>query len=214
VSGTIVGVVEKAKMLDGKAIRPGDAVIGLASSGLHTNGYSLARKIFFEQMGLEPNSYVPELRNTIGRELLKVHLSYGGLIQKLLGKFNVGQASGLSWKSSGKPGGRRDACPTIKGLAHITGGGFVDNIPRVLPRNCDVVIRKGTWKVLPIFQLIQAKGGVPEDELYQVFNMGIGMVVIVAGDKAEAVSKYVNAQKHHAWLVGQVVKGRGEAKVL
>ena len=93
-SGTIVGVVEKSRMLDGKAIRPGDAVIGLASSGLHTNGYSLARKIFFEQMGLKPTSYVPELRNTIGRELLKVHVSYGPLIQKLLKKFNPGPRPG------------------------------------------------------------------------------------------------------------------------
>ena len=183
VSGTIVGVVEKSRMLDGKAIRPGDAVIGLASSGLHTNGYSLARKIFFEQMGLTPTSYVPELRNTIGRELLKVHVSYGPLIQKLLKKFNAGQASAV--RSPAAPKDRRDACPAIRALAHITGGGFVDNIPRVLPRNCDVVIRKGTWEMLPIFQLIQAKGGVPEDELYQVFNMGIGMVVIVAPDQAE-----------------------------
>ena len=214
VSGTIVGVVEKSRMLDGKAIRPGDAVIGLASSGLHTNGYSLARTIFFDQMKLKPESYVPGLRNTIGRELLKVHVSYGRLIQKLLGKFNWGQASGLSRKSSGKPMGRRDACPTIKGLAHITGGGFVDNIPRVLPGNCDVVIRKGSWQMLPIFQLIQAKGGVPNDELYQVFNMGIGMVIIVAADKAPAVMKYIGAQNHQAWLIGQVEQGRGEAKNL
>jgi phosphoribosylformylglycinamidine cyclo-ligase len=194
VSGTIVGVVEKSRMLDGKTIRPGDAVIGMASSGLHTNGYSLARKIFFKQMRLKPESYVPELRNTIGRELLKVHVSYGPLVQKLLKKFN--------------------ASPAIKGLAHITGGGFVDNIPRVLPRNCDVIIRKGTWKVLPIFKLIQAKGGVPEDELYQVFNMGIGMVVIAAADQAEAVLRFIRAQKHPAWLIGQVVKGRGAARVM
>ena len=199
VSGTIVGVVEKSKMLGGKAIRPGDAVIGLASSGLHTNGYSLARKIFFEQMRLKPQSYVPELRNTIGRELLKVHVSYGRLIQNLLKKFNVE--------------GGRDAGRAIKGLAHITGGGFVDNIPRVLPKSCDVIIHKGTWKVLPIFELIRAKGGVPEDELYQVFNMGIGMVVIVAADKAGDVMKCIRAQKHQAWLIGQVVKGRGVVKV-
>ena len=171
VSGTIVGVVEKSQMLDGKAIRPGDAVIGLASSGLHTNGYSLARKIFFEQMKLKPASHVPELRNTIGDELLKVHVSYGPLVQKLLKKFNPGQASRLSRNHADYLRDRRDACPR-SGLAHITGGGFVDNIPRVLPRNCDVVIRKGSWEVLPIFQLIQAKGGVPEAELYQVFNMG------------------------------------------
>ena len=120
-----------------KTVRPGDAVIGIASSGLHTNGYSLARKIFFEQMKLKPTSHVPELRNTIGDELLKVHVSYGPLVQALMARFN-------------RPGARRQ----LKALAHITGGGFVDNIPRVLPKNCDVVIRKGSWDMLPIFQLL------------------------------------------------------------
>ena len=217
VSGTIVGVVEKSRMLDGKAVRPGDAVIGLASSGLHTNGYSLARKIFFERMKLKPGSYVPELRNTIGDELLKVHVSYGPLIQKLLRKFNAGSAARLSPKPGRQAisqGTGRDACPAIKALAHITGGGFVDNIPRVLPKGCDVIIRKGTWDMLPIFQLIQAKGGVPEDELYQVFNMGIGMVILVAADKADEVLRFVRAQKHPAWLIGQVAKGRGVVRVV
>jgi phosphoribosylformylglycinamidine cyclo-ligase len=209
VSGTIVGAVEKSSILDGQAVRPGDAVIGMASSGLHTNGYSLARQIFFERMGLTPTSYVPELRNTIGRELLKIHISYGPLIQKLLKKFNPEQAGPRS-----KPKDRRDACLTIRALAHITGGGFVDNIPRVLPRNCDVLIRKGTWGVPPIFQLIQAKGEVPENELYQVFNMGIGMVVIAAANRAEQILELVRSQKQKAWLIGEVVKGRGEARVL
>jgi phosphoribosylformylglycinamidine cyclo-ligase len=209
VSGTIVGVVEKSRMLDGRAIRPGDAVIGLASSGLHTNGYSLARQIFFERMGLKPTSYVPELRNTIGRELLKVHISYGPLIQTLLNKFNVGKAARLS-----PPNARRDGGPAIRALAHITGGGFVDNIPRVLPRNCDVLIRKGTWTVPPIFRLIQARGGVPENELYQVFNMGVGMVVVVASDRAEQVIRFIGAQKQKAWFIGEVVKGKGEARVV
>jgi len=193
VSGTIVGVVEKSRMLDGKSIHPGDAVIGLASSGLHTNGYSLARKIFFEQMRLKPDTYVPELRNTIGRELLRVHVSYSPLIQKLLKQFGV----------------RR----VIKGVAHITGGGFVDNIPRVLPNGCDVVIRKGTWKVPPIFRLIQTKAGVPEAELYQVFNMGIGMVVIVAAQRAAQMLSAIRARRQRAWLIGQVVKGRGAVRV-
>jgi phosphoribosylformylglycinamidine cyclo-ligase len=216
VSGTIVGVVEKSQMLDGKAVCAGDAVIGLASSGLHTNGYSLARKIFFEQLGLKPRSYLPELRNTIGKELLKVHVSYGPLVQKLLKKFNVGQASRLSRKSRTELSStdRRDGFPTIRALAHITGGGFVDNIPRVLPKGCDVIIRKGTWDVLPIFRLIEAKGGVPEAELYQVFNMGIGMVVIVGADKADEVLACIRAQKQQAWLIGQVVKGTGVVRVV
>lgn len=197
VSGTIVGVVDKPRMLDGKTIRPGDVVIGLEASGLHTNGYSLARKIFFDDLKLKPKTRVAELGNTLGDELLKVHVSYGMLVQALLKKFN------------------RDGQPrVIKGLAHITGGGFVDNIPRVLPTKCDVVIRKGSWDMLPIFKLIETKGGVPDEELYQVFNMGIGMTVIVAQDKADAVMKFVRAQQQKAWFIGDVVKGGGEARVV
>jgi phosphoribosylformylglycinamidine cyclo-ligase len=205
-SGTIVGAVEKARMLDGKTIRPSDVVIGLASSGLHTNGYSLARKIFFEQMKLKPRSRVAELGNTIGDELLKVHVSYGRLIQALLRKFN----SNVLLASR-----RKDASSTlIKGLAHITGGGFVDNIPRVLPRNCDVVIRKSSWEMLPIFQIIQAKSGVPEDELYQVFNMGIGMTIIISPEKADSALRFIRAQRQRAWLIGEVVRGTGRAKLV
>jgi phosphoribosylformylglycinamidine cyclo-ligase len=201
VSGTIVGVVEKSKMLNGqKTVRAGDAVIGIASSGLHTNGYSLARKIFFEQLKLKPKSRVPGLKNTIGNELLKVHVSYGPLVQKLINRFNS-QPSTLNPQLS------------VRAFAHITGGGFVDNIPRVLPKTCDVVIRKGSWDMLPIFKMIEARGGVPDDELYQVFNMGIGMVAIVSAGKVDAVLKFIRAQKHKAWHIGEVVKGNGEARV-
>jgi phosphoribosylformylglycinamidine cyclo-ligase len=201
VSGTIVGVVEKSRMLDGKSIRPGDVVIGLASSGLHTNGYSLARQILFTQMKLKPSSRVRELGNTLGDELLKVHVSYGPLVQKLLRRFNGSRRAGTP-RSDG-----------IKGLAHITGGGFVDNIPRVLPKNCDVVIRKGTWEMLPIFQLLQARGGVPEAELYQVFNMGVGMTVIAAGGRAAEVLRFIRGQKQPAWVIGEVVRGKGVVRI-
>ncbi len=190
-----MGVVEKSKIIDGKTIRPGDAVIGLASSGLHTNGYSLARKIFFDQMKLKPKSRLAGLKGSIGEELLKVHVSYGPLVQKLLKKFEPRSAGSRS--------------RVIKGLAHITGGGFVDNIPRVLPKNCDVVIRKGTWDMPPIFQIIQAKGGVPADELYQVFNMGIGMTLIVAAEKADEVLRVIGAQNQKAWVIGEVLRGKG-----
>jgi phosphoribosylformylglycinamidine cyclo-ligase len=203
VSGTIVGVVEKSKMLNGqKAVKRGDAVIGIASSGLHTNGYSLARKIFFEQLKLKPTSRVPGLKGTIGEELLKVHLSYGPMVQKLLKRFNLSSLV------------TRHSSPPVRALAHITGGGFVDNIPRVLPKNLDVVIRKGSWDMLPIFRIIAARGGVPDAELYQVFNMGIGMVAIVSADKAGAILKFIHARKHKAWLIGEVVKGKGEARVV
>ncbi len=196
VSGTIVGVVEKSRILDGKGIRPGDTLLGLASSGLHTNGYSLARRILFEDMKLNPASRVPGLKGTLGEELLKVHISYGPLVQQLLKKFNAGRQH------------------VIKGLAHITGGGFVDNIPRVLPRQCEVVIRQGTWPIPPIFQFLQKHGGVLESELYQVFNMGIGMTVVVSASAAEAVLRFINRHGPRAWRIGEVVKGRGVARVV
>jgi phosphoribosylformylglycinamidine cyclo-ligase len=200
VSGTIVGAVEKSRMLNGqKTIRRGDAIIGIQSSGLHTNGYSLARKIFFEQLKLKPSSHVAGLKGSLGEELLNVHLSYGSVVQKLINRFN-------------KPGAKQPAA--VKAFAHITGGGFIDNIPRVLPKSLDVVIRKGTWEMLPIFQIIAEKSGVPDAELYQVFNMGIGMVAIVAEDQADAALKLIRAQKHNAWIIGEVVKGKGESRVV
>jgi phosphoribosylformylglycinamidine cyclo-ligase len=202
VSGTIVGVVEKSKMLNGqKTVKRGDAVIGIASSGLHTNGYSLGRKIFLEQLKYKLTSRIPGLKGTLGEELLKVHVSYGPLVQKLIKRFNAKSKTA-------------NAKPPVKAFAHITGGGFVDNIPRVLPNDCDVVIRKGSWEMLPIFQIIAERSGVPDEELYQVFNMGIGMVTIVATDKIDEVLAFIHAQKHDAWLIGEVTKGKGEAKVL
>jgi phosphoribosylformylglycinamidine cyclo-ligase len=201
VSGTIVGVVEKSRMLNGqKSVKRGDVVIGIGASGLHTNGYSLARKIFFETLKLKPKSKVAELGGTIGDELLKVHVTYGPLVQALLKRFN----SQLSTPSSQLP---------IKAFAHITGGGFVDNVPRTLPANCDVVIRKGSWDMLPIFKIIEQKSGVPEAELYQVFNMGIGMTVTAAAAHADAVLRAIRAAKHPAWIIGEVVKGTGECRV-
>ncbi|MSR43581.1 MAG: phosphoribosylformylglycinamidine cyclo-ligase [Pedosphaera sp.] len=196
VSGTIVGVVEKGRMLNGqKSVRRGDAVIGIEASGLHTNGYSLARQIFFEKLKFKPKSRVAELGNTIGDEMLKVHVTYGPLVQTLLKKFNA--------KSD-----------VVKAIAHITGGGFVDNIPRTLPANCDVVIHKNSWEMLPIFQIIRDRGGVDEAELYQVFNMGVGMTLTVAADKADDVLRFIRAGKHKAWIIGEVVKGTGVARVI
>jgi phosphoribosylformylglycinamidine cyclo-ligase len=190
VSGTIVGVVEKTALLDGKTIKPGDAIIGLASSGLHTNGYSLARRILFDQMKLTPKSRVAGLGATLGEELLKVHLSYGLLTRAVLKKF------------------------AVKGMAHITGGGFIDNVPRVLPKKCDAVIKKGSWDMPPIFQLLADKGGVEEGELYQVFNMGIGMTLIVAAEKADAALRFIRARRQAAWIIGEIVRGAGNARMV
>jgi phosphoribosylformylglycinamidine cyclo-ligase len=197
-SGTIVGVVEKSAMIDGKSIRPGDAVIGLASSGLHTNGYSLARKIFFGRMKLKPSSRLPGLEGSIGEELLKVHLSYGSLIKNLLAKFNRGKSR---------------AAAGLKGIAHITGGGFIDNIPRVLPANCDAILRKGSWDLPPIFEILRDAGGAPEAELYQVFNMGVGMTLITGAGSADAVVRACRQQGHKAWVIGGITAGRGRARL-
>src|SRR5260221_5452883 len=139
-------------MIDGTSIRPGDKVLGLASSGLHTNGYSLARKILFEELKLKPSSKVKGLGNTVGDELLKVHMSYGPMIQQALKNFNPAKAA-------------RNRRLVIKSLAHITGGGFIDNIPRTLPKTCDVIIRKGSWAMPPTFQLNAERGDVAEREL-------------------------------------------------
>jgi len=201
VSGTIVGVVEKSRMLDGRrTVKAGDAVIGIASSGLHTNGYSLARKILFEQLRLKPSSRAPGLRGSVGAELLKVHVSYGGLVQALLKRFNARRRA-------------RDTSNVVKAFAHITGGGFIDNIPRVLPAGCDVEIRKGSWEVPPIFKLLERGEGVSESELYQVFNMGIGMVAIVAGGGAGDVLSFIRAHGHRAWVIGAVTTGTGRTRL-
>ena len=144
---------------------------------------------------------MPGLKGTIGDELLKEHISYGPLVQALLKRFNIQHST-------------FNAQHPIKAFAHITGGGFVDNIPRVLPKSLDVVIRKGSWDMLPIFKIIEQKSGVPDTELYQVFNMGIGMVAIVSAKRADAVLKIIRAQKHKAWLVGEVVRGKGVARVV
>jgi phosphoribosylformylglycinamidine cyclo-ligase len=197
VSGTIIGVVEKDRMLDGRFIRPGDAVIGLASNGLHTNGYSLARKIFFEDHKLRASSKLPGLKGSLGDEMLRVHVSYGPFVQTLLKKLN-------------RPG--QD--PRVKGLAHITGGGFIDNIPRVLPRKCNVEIRKGTWDMLPLFHWIAENGKVAEAELYQVFNMGIGMTVICDASKCATVIKQAADAGLPAWQIGEVTKGNGLVKIV
>lgn len=197
VSGTIVGVVEKSRILNGqKTVRRGDVVIGMASSGLHTNGYSLARQILFGKLKLKPTSRVPGLANPLGEELLKVHVTYGSLVQALLKRCN----------RPGQPA-------AVKAFAHITGGGFVDNIPRVLPKACDVVIRKGSWEMPPLFQLLAARGGVDEAELYQVFNMGIGMIAVVAAAQAPAVLRFIQ-KRHRAWIIGEVVRGTGAARVI
>ena len=187
-------MVEKSRILDGRNIRPGDKLIGIAASGLHTNGYSLARNILFDKMKLKPSSRLPGLGITVANELLKVHVSYGPLVQRLLKKFNRGTRR--SW--------------AVKGLVHITGGGFMDNIPRVLPDDCNAIIMRGTWDVLPIYELLQASGKVSDAEMHQVFNMGIGFVLAVRPSFVDSVLRQVRKLGERATVIGQVVKGTGE----
>jgi phosphoribosylformylglycinamidine cyclo-ligase len=179
-AGCIVGVVDRKKIIDGSTIKPGDVVLGLASNGLHTNGYSLARKILFEKMKLKPGSPLPGSTITVGEELLRVHKNYQQLLAKV-------------------PGG------TIKGLAHITGGGLIDNMPRVLPKKCDAVIETKSWPVPRVFKILQQNGRVSSAEMYQVFNMGIGMVAIVAERDAKRAMSILHAKR-----IGRIERGRGK----
>jgi len=209
-SGTIVGVVDKPRMLDGpRMVRPGDLILGMASSGLHTNGYSLARKILFDDLGLKPSRKLPGFESTLGDTLLATHISYGPAIQKLLRRFNPLPISGTKPRKTAAP--RANA---IHAFAHITGGGFIDNIPRVLPPDCDVSIRKDSWDPLPIFQFLEKNGGVDPDELYQVFNMGIGMVAFVSPDAAEPVRRFLRTQGHPTWVIGEVSRGSGKVRLV
>src|SRR6476660_5998858 len=178
-AGCIVGVVDRAKIIDGSKIKRGDIVLGLASNGLHTNGYSLARKILFEKMRLKPSSRLPGSTITVGEELLLVHKNY----QPLLANVSVG---------------------VIKGLAHITGGGLVDNLPRILPSNCNAVIETKSWRAPRIFQVLEENGKIDPQEMYQVFNMGIGMVVVVSERDAERAVLMLKAKR-----IGRIAQGNG-----
>src|SRR5215471_5812539 len=183
-AGCIVGVVDRTKIIDGSMIKPGDVVLGLASNGLHTNGYSLARKILFEKMRLKPSSRLPASTTTVDEELLRVHKNY----QPLLAKVPVG---------------------VIKGLAHITGGGLVDNLPRILPSDCDAVIETKSWRVPNVFEVLQTNGNVDVQEMYQVFNMGIGMVAIVAERNARKAILILRAKR-----IGRIGRGTGKVRLV
>jgi phosphoribosylformylglycinamidine cyclo-ligase len=191
-AGTIVGVVERDRILDGKRIRPGDAIIGLASNGLHTNGYTLARRVLFVELRYDPDDRLSELGCTVAEELLKVHRNYGPLILKI---------------RASKP----KIADALKGCAHITGGGFTGNIPRVLPKNVDAVIRRGSWPIQPIFEILQSGGNVCDEEMHEVFNMGIGMTLITAADQADAICRLCGKD---AYIIGQIVRGKGVVRLL
>lgn len=180
-AGFAVGVVDRPKMIDGRQIVPGDTVIGIASSGVHSNGFSLVRKVLFEKSRLTVDSVVPELSGVLGETLLTPTRIYAKQILTLA-----------------------DTCP-IKGLAHITGGGITENLPRVFPARCGARIRRDSWPVLPIFHAIQERGAVVSDEMYRVFNMGIGMIVVVAPEHADHVITKVRELGDKAYRIGEMV---------
>ncbi len=177
VAGTIVGVVDKPKMLDGSKIKLGDVIIGLKGNGLHTNGYSLARKVLLEKLRLPLDKPAPGMSIPLAKELLKVHPNYQPLMASL-------------------PQG------VLHGAAHITGGGLLDNLPRVLPEGCRASIDKGSWKVPIIFNIIQNAADIPDDEMFQVFNMGIGMTLVVPAKRAEEALKLTKGI-----LIGKITEG-------
>ena len=188
--GIITGVVEKDMIITGETIRSGDAVLGLPSNGLHTNGYSFARKLFFEIGGYEVNDTIPELEKSVGLTLLEPHINYTNHVFATL-----------------------DAGIDVKGIAHITGGGLFENIPRILPDGCGVDIKKGSWPMLPVFNVMQSLGDVEEDEMYRAFNMGVGMVFIVSPNN---VGSAINALKDltEVYEIGSVFHGNKKVTLI
>ncbi|NLZ52032.1 MAG: phosphoribosylformylglycinamidine cyclo-ligase [Thermoanaerobacteraceae bacterium] len=184
IAGFAVGVVDKTKIIYGSLIENGDVVIGIASSGIHSNGYSLARKVFFELAKMSPNEYIEEFGCTLGEEILRPTKIYSRTISALK-DFN------------------------IHGMAHITGGGFYENLPRILPEGLLVQINEGSWEIPPVFKMIQKMGQVENKEMYRTFNMGIGYVLIVPEEEATDILKTAQQQGEKAWIIGQVSKGDG-----
>ncbi len=182
-AGFIVGAVERKKILDPRRVRPGDLLVALPSSGLHTNGYSLARKLLFEVAGYKPTQYVPALKEKAGAVLMKTHRSYLHVIQKLV-------AAGMT-----------------SGMAHITGGGITENLPRILPKHTAAQVELGSWPVLPIFEHLQALGQVSQEEMMRTFNMGIGLIAVIPAEKFTRAKNLLNRAEEKFYLIGRVVKG-------
>jgi phosphoribosylformylglycinamidine cyclo-ligase len=183
IAGFIVGVVDRERVIDGSGIVVGDVILGLPSVGLHTNGYSLARKLFFEIAGFNVDTYVDEVGATAGAVLLRPHVSYLRTLEGLLDS------------------------EKIKGLAHITGGGLLDNIPRILPHGTNAEIRCGSWPSLPVFDLLQRLGNIEEHEMYRTFNMGVGMAVICAESDAATIKSHIQATGESCYEIGQIAVG-------
>ena len=182
-AGFIVGVVDREKIITGKSVQVGDIILGLASNGLHTNGYSLARKLLFEVGGYTTESYVNELRGKVGNELMRTHKSYWPALRRLI------------------------EAGVVSAMAHITGGGITENLPRVLPKGVAAVIERGSWPVLPIFDHLQQLGNVDQEEMLRTFNMGLGMLVVIPADKFKKAQTLLDRAGEKAFTVGRIVKG-------
>ena len=189
-AGFIVGAVEEKMRLDPRRVRPGDALIALPSSGLHTNGYSLARKLIFAEAKLKPDTYVAEVSNKIGAELLKPHRPYWPLLKNIMAK---------AWVTS---------------MAHITGGGITGNLPRALPANVQAVIDLDSWPVLPVFRYLARLGKIERDELLQTFNMGVGMILVVPAANVSRVESELKRRREKFYLIGRIERAlRGKPRV-
>ena len=186
IAGFITGVVDRKNIIDGKTIVAGDVLLALPSVGLHTNGYSLARKLFFEIAGYKPQTHLSSLGMTAGEALLQPHVSYLNVLDPIL------------------------SLGVIKGLAHITGGGLIDNIPRILPEGTAVEIKKGSWPVLPVFELMQELGKIEELEMYRTFNMGVGMVIVCAAEDVRTIEEKIRQPGSECYEIGRVVTGSRE----
>ena len=184
-AGFIVGVVDRRRILDGGWVREGDVLVGLPSTGLHTNGYSLARRVLFETMGLGPDDHLDELGRTVAEELLRVHRCYLGPLWPLL----------------------EEGC--VHALAHVTGGGLTDNLPRVLPEGLSARIKVGAWEIPEIFRLLHRRGEIPEDDLWRTFNMGVGMVLVLAPKDLGRALRLLRDQGCPGFPMGNVVAGEG-----
>ncbi|MFC1510933.1 phosphoribosylformylglycinamidine cyclo-ligase [Candidatus Margulisiibacteriota bacterium] len=189
-AGFCVGLVEKKKVINGKKIKAGDRIIGLASSGLHSNGFTLVRKVLFEQARLDPKEKMADFGRTLGEELLTPTKIYVKTVLKLIKRYRV------------------------KGIAHITGGGIPENLARIIPKRAQAVIDLNSWSVPSIFKLIQRKGKISQDEMFKTFNMGIGMIIVVEAKQADRVMTFLRKQKEKAYLIGEIGRGKREVIII
>ncbi len=188
-AGFVVGIVEKDSYITGKEIAPGDTIIGLASSGIHSNGYSLVRKLFFNILNLKIDDYIGELNDYVYKILLTPTRIYVKPVLELIEEVKV------------------------KGIAHITGGGIPGNLSRILPKNTNAVINKGSWEILPIFRFIQEKGNIPEEEMFRTFNMGIGLILVVPPEESERAVTLLREKGETPYIIGKITEGKGEVVI-